>query len=299
MTTEQPDVYVVVGPTAVGKTAFAIQLALELQTEILSADSRQCYREMKIGVARPTESELAKVPHHFIASHSILDEVNAAVYETFALKTLEGIFRHAATAVVVGGTGLYIKALCEGLDPVPPSDTNLRKEIVAAYQSHGLPWLQEQVHELDPVYFSTGEIQNPQRLMRALEVLKLTGRSIRTFQSSKPKQRPFRIHKIGLDLPRETLYARINQRVEIMMQTGLLEEAKVIFESFGLAHVAISDWPSALRTVGYVELFDYFKGEITLDTAVDLIKQHTRNYAKRQLTWFRRDPEVHWRSAVE
>jgi tRNA dimethylallyltransferase len=286
----------VVGPTAVGKTAFAIQLALELQTEILSADSRQCYREMNIGVARPSAAELQMVRHHFIASHSILDEVNAAVYEQYALHCLEEIFKNAQTAVVVGGTGLYIKALCEGLDPVPPSDPDLRKEIIASYLDRGLGWLQQQVEQLDPVYFASGEMQNPQRLMRALEVVRLTGKSIRTYHSSKPQQRPFKIHKIGLDLPREELYARINQRVDLMMQAGQLEEAETLFNTFGLAHLPPSQWPPALRTVGYVELFDYFRGICSYDKAIDLIRQHTRNYAKRQLTWFRRDPAVHWRS---
>lgn len=283
-----------VGPTAVGKTAFAIQLALDLQTEILSADSRQCYREMKIGVARPSALELQQVRHHFIASHSIRDEVNAAVYETFALNTLHDIFQHSSTAVVVGGTGLYIKALCEGLDFVPPSDAGLRREIIAGYAAGGLAWLQEQVQKLDPEYFATGEIQNPHRLMRALEVARLTGKSIRTYQSSIAKKRPFNIHIIGLDLPRAELYTRINQRVDLMMQAGQLEEAEALFETFDLAHLPAAEWPSALHTVGYTELFDYFMGKTTLDTAVELIKQHTRNYAKRQLTWFRRDPTVHW-----
>lgn len=285
-----------VGPTAVGKTAFAIRLALEQQTEILSADSRQCYREMNIGVARPSEAELKMVRHHFIASHSIQDEVNAAVFEQYALQSLEEIFRKARTAVVVGGTGLYIKALCEGLDPVPPSDPGLRREIIASYNSLGLSWLQDQVKQLDPQYYASGEIQNPQRLMRALEVVRFTGKSIRTYQLSKPQQRPFRIHKIGLDLPREELYARINQRVDLMMQSGQLEEAEALFNSFDLAHLPVSQWPPALRTVGYAELFDYFRGLTSYDKAVDLVKQHTRNYAKRQLTWFRRDPAVHWRS---
>jgi tRNA dimethylallyltransferase len=287
-------IVVVVGPTAVGKTAYAIKLALELGTEIISADSRQCYREMNIGVARPSPEELAMVKHHFIASHSILDVVNAAVFESYALNALSRIFELSDTAVVVGGTGLYIKALCEGIDVLPQANPTVRSEIIDNYEKLGLPWLQEQVRLLDPEFYAEGEIQNPRRLMRALEVVQSTGRSIRSFQSGKIATRPFSIIKIGLDLPRGKLYDRINYRVDRMMDAGLLQEAEDIFNRFNLFSLPKNSWPSALNTVGYSELFDYFKGNLGLEEAVELIKQHTRNYAKRQLTWFRKDLSIQW-----
>ena len=276
---------IVAGPTAVGKTAFAINMAQHFSTEIISADSRQCYKEMKIGVARPSDEELAAVPHHFIASHSIYENINAAYFEKYALEKVAEIFQKNEVVVLTGGTGLYIKAFCEGLDEIPEVDTGLRNEIIAAYNQHGISWLQQALEKEDSLFFTRGEMQNPQRMMRALEIVRTTGRSILEYRLANKKQRPFRIVKIGLELPRAELYHRINQRVEVMMNEGLLQEAKALYPSRRL---------NALQTVGYRELFDYFDGTVSLEKAVELIKQNTRHYAKRQLTWFKRDVKMKW-----
>lgn len=278
-------VIIVVGPTAVGKTAFAIQLASALQTEIISADSRQCYREMNIGVARPTPGELQQIPHHFISSHSIYNEVNAAVFADYALAAVDSIFKQHDFAVMVGGTGLYVKAFAEGLDEMPGIDENIRQEIVEAYRRNGLEWLQREVATKDPAFWAIAEQQNPQRLMRALEVKQATGRSITEFRKGEAVERPFRIIKIGLELPREELYQRINARVDQMVAAGLLEEARGLF--------ALRQLP-ALQTVGYRELFAHFEGSLSLEQAISEIKKNSRHYAKRQLTWFKRDPSVRW-----
>ncbi|ULQ53569.1 tRNA (adenosine(37)-N6)-dimethylallyltransferase MiaA [Flavihumibacter fluvii] len=292
-------VYVIAGPTAVGKTAVAIQLAAYLGTEIISADSRQCYRELNIGVARPASAELALIKHHFIASHSISDEVNAGVFETYGLDKLAQIFSVKDNAVVVGGTGLYIKSLCEGIDELPKVDAGIRAVITRGYAMNGIAWLQEQVEKKDPMFFAEGEIQNPQRMMRALEVVMSTGKSIRSFQKGQKAIRPFSIKKIGLDIPREDLYSRINLRVDHMMDAGLLDEAESLFIEYGLANRPAYQLPPALNTVGYAELFAHFKGELSLPAAIEQIKQHTRNYAKRQLTWFRKDPAIEWMTPDE
>ena len=206
-------VYIIVGPTAVGKTSFAIALAQHFKTEIISADARQCYAELNIGVARPSLEELSKVPHHFIASHSVNDTINAQVFENYALAKTEEIFKTHHSVVMVGGTGLYIKAFCEGLDMIPDIDPAIRAHIIAQYDKLGLRWLQKEVSVKDPLYWEKGEQQNPQRLMRALEVILGTGASILSFQTKNKITRPFEIVKIGLELPREQLYDRINQRV--------------------------------------------------------------------------------------
>lgn len=276
---------IIVGPTAVGKTALAVQVARHFQTSIISADSRQCFRELNIGVAKPSAAELQAVPHYFINSHSLHDQVNAAVFEELALRWAEEIFTAHDVVVMTGGTGLYVRAFCEGLDDVPEVPADLRASIVADYKAHGMKWLQERVEEEDPAFFSSGEVQNPQRLMRALEVKRTTGQSIVSFRKSAPKQRPFNIIKIGLDLPRQQLYQRIDERVDQMMEQGLLEEVRALFP---LRHL------NALQTVGYSELFEHLEGSISLERAVALIRQHTRNYAKRQLTWFRKDAGIHW-----
>jgi tRNA dimethylallyltransferase len=284
---------IVAGPTAVGKTAVAIQLAKWLGTEIVSADSRQCYQELSIGVARPSQHELQAVPHHFIASHSILHELNAAEYADYALSCLRSVFQQHNTAVVVGGTGLYIRALTEGLDAMPEVDPAIRTSIIRQYEAFGLEWLQQQVKEKDPLYYKTGELQNPQRLMRALEVVMATGTSIRSFQRGVKARRSFESIKIGLELPRPELVARIDARVDQMMAEGLLDEVKQLAEllqSQELSRHAIT----ALKTVGYAELFEYLEGNDSLEQAVEKIKQHTRQYAKRQMTWFRKDAEISW-----
>jgi tRNA dimethylallyltransferase len=276
---------IIAGPTAVGKTAFAIKLAQYLHTSIISADSRQCFKQMNIGVAKPSVEELLAVPHYFINSHPVTDEVNAAVFEQYALEKLNDIFAENDFAVMVGGTGLYIKALCHGMDAIPEISAEVRNKIITDYETNGLSWLQTQVAINDPEYFAKGETKNPQRLMRALEVKLATGKSITFYQTQQKKIRDFNIIKIGLEIPREELYNRINQRVDIMMETGLLEEVKTLEKYKHL---------NALQTVGYRELFDYLDGKESLEKAIELIKQNTRHYAKRQLTWFKKDVSWQW-----
>jgi tRNA dimethylallyltransferase len=276
---------IIAGPTAAGKTSFAIQLAQHLKTEIISADSRQCFKELNIGVAKPSAIELQLVPHHFINSHSIHEDVNAVVFEQYALKKINEIFKQQDTAVMVGGTGLYIKAFCEGIDELPHIDTALRNSLIADYTKNGLEWLQKQIEKIDPAYFATGEIKNPQRLLRALEVKTATGKSITDFQTQQKKQRDFKIVKIGLELPKEQLHKNINTRVDDMMQHGLLEEIKKLQGYKNL---------NALKTVGYKELFDYLDGKISIKNAVEKIKINTRQYAKRQITWFKKDEKINW-----
>jgi tRNA dimethylallyltransferase len=256
-----------------------------LQTKIISADSRQCYRELNIGVAKPSAAELNAVHHYFIDSHSIREEVNAAVFEQLALQWTADIFRDTTTAVMVGGTGLYIKAFTDGLDDIPPVDPDVRRQLHHQYQQEGLAWLRQEISRLDPTFFAEGESLNPHRLLRALEVRLSTGRSILSFRSRTPQQRPFHIRKIGLQLPKEELHRRIHDRVDTMMQHGLLEEVKSLLPY--RTH-------KALQTVGYKELFDYLDGACSLDEAVANIKTNTRRYAKRQLTWFKKDPSVQW-----
>ncbi|WEK33438.1 MAG: tRNA (adenosine(37)-N6)-dimethylallyltransferase MiaA [Candidatus Pseudobacter hemicellulosilyticus] len=276
---------VIAGPTASGKTALAVQLARSFNTDIISADSRQCFREMTIGTAKPSAAELAAVQHYFINSHSIQEAVSAAAFELYALEAADRIFQEHPVAVMAGGTGLYIKAFCEGLDELPPIDPAIREQLNARYAENGLGWLQQQVAEQDPVYYADGELLNPQRLLRALEVKLGTGQSIRHFQQHKKAIRDFHTIKIGITLPKEVLHERINQRVDRMMEQGLLEEVK---ELLPYRHL------NALQTVGYNEVFSYLDGQCSLEEAVAAIKRNTRQYAKRQLTWFRRDPTIQW-----
>ncbi len=281
-------VYIIVGPTAVGKTTFAISLAQALHTEIISADARQCYKEMNIGVARPSNTELETVPHHFIASHSIQDTVNASVFEQYALDKVAELFKTKDTVVMVGGTGLYIKAFCEGLDMIPPIAPEVREGIINQYEKLGLRWLQKEVSVKDPIYWEKGEQQNPQRLMRALEVKLGTGESIVSFQNKPKIIRPFNIVKIGLEMPRDLLYDRINQRVSNMVEAGLENEVKTLIPYLYL---------NALQTVGYSEWEPFFNNEVSKERVIELIQQNTRHYAKRQMTWFKKDPEIKWYQA--
>jgi tRNA dimethylallyltransferase len=285
MVNEVNSVYIICGPTSVGKTAFAIELASHLQTEIISADSRQCFSELGIAVAKPSAEDLEKIPHHFINSHSIQEELNAGQFEQYALEKLASIFQDHNNAVMVGGTGLYIKALCEGMDAMPVIDPKIRESIKEEYSIKGMQWLQAQIAKEDPLFWQQAEQENPQRLMRALEMIRSTGISITQFRKSEKKVRPFQIVKIGLELPREILNKRIEQRVDLMVQEGLIKEAEQLF---------VFRNNNALQTVGYQELFDYMEGKITLKKAIELIKQHTRQYAKRQMTWFKKDAEIKW-----
>lgn len=273
------------GPTAVGKTSLAISLAKHFRTSVISADSRQCFRELKIGVARPSGAELQEVPHYFIASHSIRKEVTAVMFEQFALEKAEEIFREKDILVMAGGTGLYIKAFCEGLDEIPDIRPGIRERIVAGYEKKGLDWLQSEIREKDPAFFAVGEIQNPQRMMRALEVFESTGKSILAFRKGEKAKRNFNLIKIGIELPRDLLNQRIDARVDAMMEAGLLEEVRSLLPYRDA---------NALQTVGYAELFDHLDGKLPLEAAVAEIKTHTRQYAKRQMTWFKRDPSVTW-----
>lgn len=281
----KPTVYVIAGPTAVGKTALSIALAKAIQTEIISADSRQCFSELCIGVARPSPAELAAVKHHFIADHSVETDINAGYFEKFALEKSAAIFSQNEQLVMVGGTGLYIKSFCEGIDPMPQIDSSIREAIIDNYTSKGLIWLQAELKHRDPAFWETAEQANPQRLMRALEVLNATGKSIIQFRTAQKKQRPFNIVKIGLEMPMEQLTLRINSRVDQMMLDGLIEEVQSV--------VQFRTKP-ALQTVGYKEIFDFLDGKIAKETAIQQIKHHTRQYAKRQMTWFKKDTEFKW-----
>jgi tRNA dimethylallyltransferase len=278
-------VYIVMGPTAVGKTNFAIALAKVLNTEIISADARQCFKEMNIGVARPSAAELKAVPHHFIASHNVTEEINASYFENWAIEKATSLFNSNEAVVMVGGTGLYIKAFCEGLDLIPAIEASIRENIIQQYEKLGLRWLQKEVAVKDPIYWEKGEQKNPQRLMRALEVKLGTGSSITNFQNKKAVERPFKIVKIGLELPREELYNRINARVLTMIEDGLENEVRGLQDA---AHL------NALQTVGYSEWKDYFEGKISKEKVIENIQQNTRHYAKRQMTWFKRDPAITW-----
>jgi tRNA dimethylallyltransferase len=271
---------VIGGPTASGKTALAIQLARQLGAPILSADSRQFYRELRIGVARPTEDELVQAPHHFIADRSVKAPLSAGAFAREALALLETIYREHDYAILVGGSGLYVRALTEGLDDFPDVPENIRTAVNDLYEKEGLEALQQAVAEADPDYYAEVDQQNPARLLRALAVCRASGRPYSSFRQAAAPERPFIPVYFQLSWLREDLYARIDARVDRMMGEGLLEEARSV--------LAFRDQP-ALQTVGYQELFDYFDGKTDLPTAVELIKRNTRRYAKRQLTWHRRD----------
>lgn len=278
-------VLLILGPTATGKTEAAIEMALHFHTEIISADSRQCFKELNIGVARPSEEELKKVPHYFIASHSVKEQVNASVFEKYALEKVNDIFKDHNVAVMAGGTGLYIKAFCEGLHDMPAIDPELREKIRRIYETEGLSSLQKMIRIKDPEFYQIGEIKNPQRVMRALEVMESTGRSILSFRKGDHSKRDFNIVKLGLELTKEELRRNINFRVDNMMKNGLPEEVKMLLPYREL---------NALQTVGYAELFDYLDQKISMEEAEEEIRKHTRQYAKRQMTWFRKDKEIRW-----
>ena len=281
---------VIAGPTASGKTDLAIQLAQYFNTEILSADSRQCYQELGVAVAKPNEAQLQSVKHHFINSHSIYDDVSAGEYERFGLAVLDEIFTKNDTAILVGGTGLYIKAICEGIDEMPAIDETIKKEVEADYQKNGLSWLQNEVKNTDPDFYAVGETENPMRLMRALTFKLSTQKSILAYRNSTIKKRPFEIEKYVIDIEKAALYKNINDRVEHMLTQGLVTEAEALYPKKHLKN---------LQTVGYTELFSYFGGNCDLPFAIDKIKQHTRNYAKRQVTWFKNQGQYTLGSAKE
>lgn len=276
---------VIVGPTGIGKTALAIELAQHFSTEIISADSRQFFKEMEIGTAKPSLSELQTAPHHFINSHSIQQLFSTGDFEIQALDRISELFKSYDQLIMVGGSGLYIDAVCNGLDDLPQTDLTIREQLNARLAEEGLGSIQEQLKRVDPEYYTKVDQSNPQRMIRGLEFFLSTGKKLSSFQTNSKKQRPFNIVKIGLNMDRDQLYERINHRVDLMMEAGQLGEVERLqpYRSY-----------NALNTVGYSELFDYLDGNTTLRAAVDKIKQNTRRFAKRQLTWFRRDDSITW-----
>jgi tRNA dimethylallyltransferase len=280
-----PLLIVIMGPTAVGKTSFSIELAKELDAPVISADSRQFYREMSIGTARTAADEMGGVAHYFTGFLSVRDQYNVSRFEQDVLKKLGELFTRHQTVIMAGGSGLYIDAVCHGIDELPDPDESLRDDLKKILEEKGIAALQEMLKVHDPVYYEKMDKLNPSRLIRALEVCIMTGKPYSSFRKEQPVQRDFRIIKIGLDLPREILYRRINDRVDEMIRNGLVEEARSL-----LAYRELN----ALKTVGYTELFQYFDGNFTLVEAIEKIKTNSRRYAKRQLTWFKRDPEIRW-----
>jgi tRNA dimethylallyltransferase len=276
---------VIAGPTASGKTAAAIALANHYQTVVVSADSRQFYREMSVGTAKPNQEELAAAKHYFIDSHSVNQPFSVGDFERECLQLLDELFKVHNVVILAGGSGLYIKAVTEGFDNLPAADVEIRNKLNSKLTESGLASLQERLKEADPEYYSEVDINNPQRVIRALEVFESTGKPISSYRTATSNKRPFNIIKIALDMPREKLYNRINQRVNIMVQQGLVDEVQSLISYRHL---------NALNTVGYSEIFNYFDGKTDLPTAIELIKQNTRRFAKRQLTWFRKDKGMIW-----
>jgi len=276
---------VIAGPTAVGKTAVSVKIATHLKTEIVSADSRQFFRELVIGTAKPTASELAAVKHHFINSHSITSRYDAAEYGDDALRVIHELFKNNVSVVLCGGSGLYIRAVTEGFDDIPDVSPQIRGELIREYERKGISWLQEKMKTEDPEYFSQLDQQNPHRLIRALEVKLGTGVSIGLFRQNSTREHDFDIVKIGLELPREELYQRIDYRMDEMIDAGLFDEAKSLYPF--RSH-------NALQTVGYREIFGYLDGLYSREEAIELLKRNSRRYAKRQLTWFKKDPAMKW-----
>lgn len=276
---------VIVGPTGSGKTDLSIRLAQHFSAPILSTDSRQFYRGIPIGTAQPTEEQLQAAEHHLIATHELDDGLNCGSYEVLALEILERLFQRHDTVVAVGGSGLYVQALCEGMDDLPQADEAIREALADKLRTEGLEALVEELRGCDPAYWEQVDRKNPARVLRALEVCRQTALPYSSFRTGERRERDFEIVKLGVDMPREVLYERINLRVEGMMAEGLEQEARRVYP---LRHL------NALQTVGYKELFEYFDGKISREEAIDLIKRNSRRYAKRQLTWFRRDEAIRW-----
>jgi len=276
---------VVAGPTAIGKTGVAIQLARQFNTAILSADSRQFYRELKIGTAAPTASEKALAPHYFCGHLSIRDTYNISRFENDALELLEKLFSTHDFVVMTGGSGLYIDAVCKGIDDLPGADTEIRRKVDEAFREQGIAYLQNELRRLDPDYFSRVDKSNPNRMKRAIEVCLSTGKTFSSFRIQAEKPRPFQIVKTGLNRPRHELFRSIGRRTDQMIMDGLVDEARSLLP---FRHL------NALNTVGYKEIFSYLDGDMTLDQAVEKIKTSTRRYARRQLTWFKKDKEIRW-----
>ncbi|UBZ05957.1 tRNA (adenosine(37)-N6)-dimethylallyltransferase MiaA [Salegentibacter mishustinae] len=275
----------IVGPTAIGKTSLAIQLANKFNTEIISADSRQFYKEMSIGTAVPSAEELQAAKHHFIQHISIEDNYNVGDFESDAIKKLDELFKNNKIVIMVGGSGLYTKSVLEGLDYFPEVSLEIRQELNLKLEKEGLDSLQQQLHKLDPDYYKIVDLENPHRVIRALEVCISSGKPYSSYLNQPKKKRNFTAISIGLSAERKIIYDRINRRVDLMITEGLMDEAKALFPQREL---------NALNTVGYKELFSYLEGKDSLETAVSEIKKNTRRFAKRQLTWFRKDQEINW-----
>lgn len=276
---------VVLGPTGVGKSNVSIQLAKYYHSEIISADSRQFFRELCIGTAVPSAEELNEVPHHFIQSKSIHDYYNVSEFETEVLSLFDQLFSTKNPLILTGGSMLYVDTICKGIDDIPTVTPEIRTEVVQWYEDNGLEALQQRLQELDPEYYLKVDLNNPKRLLHAVEICVMTGKTFSSFRKNTVKKRPFRIVKIGINQDRSKLYDRINSRVDAMMEAGLLDEAKTVYPHRSL---------NSLNTVGYKELFEFLDGACSLDEAVDLIKRNSRRYARKQLTWFRRDQEIKW-----
>jgi tRNA dimethylallyltransferase len=281
---------VVVGATGSGKTDLSLRLATHFSAPILSTDSRQVYRGLPIGTAQPTAEQLATAEHHFIASHELTDNFNCGEYEVQALARLEELFQKHDTVVAVGGSGLYIQALCEGMDDLPQADEELRQSLMERLQGEGIESLLADLERLDPEYYAQVDRQNPSRVLRAVEVCLQTGKPYSSLRTGERRKRDFRIVKVGIDWDREMLYDRINRRVDMMIDEGLEAEARSVYHLRQL---------NSLQTVGYREMFEYFDGKISREEAIELIKRNSRRYAKRQMTWFRRDSEIRWFSPEE
>lgn len=275
----------IVGPTAVGKTALTLELGRQFNTEIISADSRQFYKELNIGTAKPSQEELNQVPHHFINSHSIHDNFSAGDFEKDGLAKIDSLFQRHDLLLMVGGSGLFVNAVIEGMDDLPRPKEGLRELLNQTYKEKGINFIRERLSKIDPVYYKAVDISNPQRMIRAIEVFETTGIPFSIWRKNNKKERNFRTLSIGLNIERNLLYDQINQRVDDMINNGLLKEVETLlpFKEY-----------SPLKTVGYTELFDYIDGKYTLEEAVAKIKQNTRKYAKRQLTWFRKNQNTVW-----
>lgn len=276
---------VVLGPTGVGKSDISVQLAKHYHTEIISADSRQFYKELRIGTAVPDDIDLKEIPHHFIQNKSIHDYYNVSSFEVEAIQLVNRLFERMNPVILAGGSMLYLDTICKGIDDIPTVDADIRKEVIAWFERYGIEALRQRLKELDPEYFGVVDLNNHKRMLHAVEICQMTGRTFSSFRTNTIKERPFRILKVGINQDRKVLYERINQRVLKMIDAGLVDEARSVYSFREL---------NSLNTVGYKELFEYFDGACSLEEAIDLIQRNTRKYARKQLTWFRRDSQIEW-----